>query len=147
MGEVRHISVFAENKPGKLAGIAHALSQARINILGVNIASAGSFGVLKFLVDDCDRAFHVLSGKGFTVSVNEVLAVEMQDRPGGLYEIVQVFATHGINIEYAYGLPVIRNKKAIFVIEVKDISKAKEMLQGEELRFLGEEDIRREMQR
>lgn len=147
MKEVRQLSVFAENKPGRLAVIVEALGHEGIDILGMNIASAGSFGVLKFLVNDCDRAHRILTGKGFTVSTNEVFAIEMQDRPGGLYQVVEVLARCGINIEYAYGLPVVPGKRAIFVAEVKDIENAKRLLQGEDLTFLGEEDIRREMNR
>lgn len=144
MHGVKHISIFAENKPGKIASITKVLAEGMINILGMTIASSGSFGVIKFLVDDCEKAYRMLKEKGFTVSVNDILAVEMADKPGGLSEIAQILSEHGINIEYAYGLPIEPLKRAFLIAEVNDIDRARSLLQNESLRFLSEEDIRKE---
>jgi hypothetical protein len=144
MKGVKQISIFAENKPGKISSITKAFAEAKINILGMNIASSGSFGVLKFLVDDCDRGYQILKEKGFTVTLTDVLAVEMSDKPGGLHEIAEMLSKHGINIEYAYGLPIEPKKKAFLIAEVSDIEKARKLLQKEHLQFLSEEDIRKE---
>ncbi len=144
MSGIKHISIFAENKPGRIAGITKVLAEENINILGMTIASSGSFGVLKFLVDDAEGAFQKLKEKGFTVSLNEVLAVEMKDKPGGLAEIAEVLSKHGINLEYAYGLPIEPRKRAFLITEVTDVERAKKLLQKEHLHFLTEEDIRKE---
>ncbi|HSB52472.1 MAG TPA: ACT domain-containing protein [Dissulfurispiraceae bacterium] len=147
MKDVKHISIFAENKPGKLASITKVLAEEGINILGMNIASSGSFGVIKFLVDDYERGHRSLKEKGFTVSLNDVLAIEMNDRPGGFYEIAQTLSKHGINMEYAYGLPIERGRRAFLITEVDDVDKAKELLRSEHLNFLSEDDIRKERNR
>ncbi len=144
MKGIKHISIFAENKPGKLAAITKVLADERINILGMNIASSGTFGVLKFLVDDFERGYEKLKEKGFTCSLNEVLAIEMKDKPGGFSEIAEILSRHGINMEYAYGLPIERGRRAFLIAEVDDVEKAKELLKGEHLQFLSEEDIRKE---
>ncbi|MGO9611626.1 MAG: ACT domain-containing protein [Dissulfurispiraceae bacterium] len=144
MHGVKHISIFAENKPGKIASITRVLADGMINILGMTIASSESFGVIKFLVDDCEKAYQMLKEKGFTVSVNDILAVEMADKPGGLSEIAQILSDHGINIEYAYGLPIEPLKRAFLIAEVNDIDRARRLLKNESLRFLSEEDIRKE---
>lgn len=147
MKGIKHISIFAENKPGKLAAITRVLAEEGINILGMNIASSGTFGVLKFLVDDFERGYRKLKEKGFTCSLNEVLAIEMKDKPGGFYEIASILSTHGINMEYAYGLPIERGRRAFLITEVDDVDKAKELLRGEDLQFLSEDDIRKERNR
>lgn len=144
MSNVKHVSIFAENKPGKIAGITKVLAENGINILGMAILSSGSFGVLKFLVDDADKAIAALKAKGFTVSLNDLLAIEMDDKPGGLYRIAEMLTRHGINIEYAYGLPVEPTKRAFLIVEVNDVQRARELLGDENLRFLSEEDIRKE---
>jgi hypothetical protein len=144
MHGVKHVSIFAENKPGRIASITKVLAEENINIMGMTIASSGSFGVIKFLVDNAHRAFEALKDKGFTVSLNEILAVEMKDQPGGLAEITDMLSKHGINIEYAYGLPIEPGKKAFLIAEVNDIEKAKLLLKDEQLHFLSEEEIRKE---
>lgn len=144
MQGVKHVSIFAENRPGKIASITKVLADANINILGMTIASSGSFGVIKFLVDDSQRAYQMLKDKGFTVSLNEILAVQMADKPGGLHEISEILTRNGINIEYAYGLPIEPRKKAFLIAEVSDVEKAKQVLKKERLEFLTEDEIRKE---
>lgn len=144
MKGIRQISIFAENRPGKLASITKVLAEEKINILGMNVASSGDFGVIKFLVDDAERGYRSLKEKGFTVSLNEVVGIEMKDKPGGFYEIASILSKHGINMEYAYGLPIEPRKRAFLIAEVNDIEKAKSLLKEEHLRFLSEEDIRKE---
>jgi len=129
------ISVFAENKPGKIEKITRVLEEEGINILAINIASSDSFGVIRFLVDKCDRAYRRLKEDGFTVSQNEVLAIGMKDRPGGLHEVVRVLTRHKINVENAYVLVPEARKKAYLIIEVKEIEKAKVLLSKEDLDF------------
>lgn len=144
MTGVRQISVFASNRPGKIAAITGALAEAAINIMGMNIASSGDFGVIKFLVNDLEKADQVLREKGFTVSLNEVLAIEMDDAPGGLHRIADLLYRKNINVEYSYGLPMKPHRSAILIIEVEDIEEAKRLLKDEPLRFLSETEIQKE---
>ena len=135
MDELKQLSIFSENKPGRLKKITKVLSEEGVNILAINIASSNGFGVIKFIVDKFEPAFQKLKQKGFTVSLNEVLAIELVDRPGGLYEVASILSTKKINIENAYVLILGSRKKAYLVVEVNDIERAKRLLKGESLRF------------
>ncbi|MDH7593550.1 MAG: ACT domain-containing protein [Methanomicrobiales archaeon] len=99
---IKQISIFSENRPGRLAAIAQAMQEERINILAFSIAEADGFGVVRALVDHSERAYHKLTDMGFMVSFTDVIAVRMRDEPGGLYEIARILGDANINIEYAY---------------------------------------------
>lgn len=99
---IKQISIFSENKPGRLAAIAHALEEAGINILAFSIAEANGFGVVRALVNNPDGAYETLTRLGFMVSFTDVIAVAMRDEPGGLFEIARILGDAGINIEYSY---------------------------------------------
>ncbi|MDD1717931.1 MAG: ACT domain-containing protein [Methanoregulaceae archaeon] len=99
---VKQISIFSENRPGRLAAIAHALEEEKINILAFSIAEAEGFGVVRALVDKPDRAHKKLTALGFNVAFTDVIAVRMKDEPGGLWEIARVLGDGNINIEYSY---------------------------------------------
>jgi len=101
-GTIKQISLFAENKPGRLSKIADTLSKAKVNIRAFTIAEAGDFGVIRMVVDDPDRAYKTLQKQGFAVSETEVIGVEMKDVPGGLFEISSTLGSNGVNIDYAY---------------------------------------------
>lgn len=135
MEQIQQISIFSENKPGKLQKITKVLAEAGVNILAINIASSNGFGVIRFIVDKCDLAYQKLKQKGFTVSLNEVLAIELVDRPGGLYEVSAILAKKKINIENAYVLILGSRKRAFLVVDVHDIERAKKLLRHEHLHF------------
>ena len=135
MGELRQISVFAENKPGKIEKITKVLADAGINILAISVSSSGDFGVIKFIVDHCDEAYRKLKEKGFTVSLNEVLGIELVDRPGGLHEVVKALGKHSINVENAHVFVVESRQRAYLIVEVEDVRAARELLKNEDIRF------------
>ncbi|MDD1654137.1 MAG: ACT domain-containing protein [Methanomicrobiales archaeon] len=99
---IRQVSVFSENKPGRLAAMAKALEEEKVNILAFSIAEAGEFGVVRALVDQPEKAYKKLSGLGFVASFTEVIGVKMRDEPGGLYEVARILGDAKINIEYSY---------------------------------------------
>lgn len=99
---IRQISVFSENKPGRLAAMAKACQEEEVNILAFSIAEADGFGVIRALVDKPDQAYKKLASLGFNVAFTNVIAVEMRDVPGGLYEIASRLSDAQINIEYSY---------------------------------------------
>ncbi len=135
MEQLKQVSIFSENKPGRLTKITKVLADAGVNILAISIASSNGFGVLKFIVDDSELAYQKLKQKGFTVSLNEVLAIEMIDKPGGLHEVASVLSKKKINIENAYVLILESRKKAYLVVDIKDIENAKKLLRNSKLRF------------
>ncbi len=99
---IKQISIFSENRPGRLAAVAGALKEAGINIFAFSIAEAEGFGVVRALVDRPDDAYRKLTDLGFRVSFTEVIGVKMRDEPGGLSDIASVLGDAKINIEYAY---------------------------------------------
>jgi hypothetical protein len=99
---IKQVSIFSENKPGRLAAIARALEEAGINILAFSIAEANGFGVVRALVNKPEKAHDCLTKLGFMVSFTDVIAVAMRDEPGGLYEIARILGDAGVNIEYSY---------------------------------------------
>lgn len=135
MGELRQLSIFAENKPGRLEKVTRVLAEAGINILAVSISSSIDFGVIKFIVDKPDEAKEILSKSGFTVSLNPVLAIELVDKPGGLHRVAEILSKCNVNIENAHVFVVESRAKAYLIVEVEDVAQAKQKLQGQDLQF------------
>ncbi|MDD1712949.1 MAG: acetolactate synthase [Methanoregulaceae archaeon] len=126
---IRQISVFSENKPGRLASIAKALQEERVNILAFSIAEAEGFGVVRALVDHPDRAYSKLTRLGFNVAFTDVIAVQMRDEPGGLYEIAKVLGDNRINIEYSYAYS--GREGAVLILRVDNVPEAITRIRGE----------------
>ena len=135
MEPVKLLAIFAENKTGQLARVTGLLAQAGLNIRWVTIASGtGSFGVIKLLVDDCSIAFQQLKHNGLPVSILDVLAIEVADKPGGLNAVSQCLADNHINVENASGF--VSNGRAVLLIELKELAHAHAILQKHGWRLL-----------
>ncbi|HAD04841.1 MAG TPA: amino acid-binding protein [Desulfuromonas sp.] len=100
--KVEQISIFIENKSGRLAEVTQTLGEAGVNIRALSLADTSDFGILRLIVDQTDAAKAALKAKGFTVNKTEVVAVEVPDRPSGLYGILAVLEQAGVNVEYMY---------------------------------------------
>lgn len=137
---IKQISLFAENKPGKLSNIAHKLKDAGINIRAFTIAEAGDFGIVRMVVDNPDAAHSILHNTGFTVSETSVLGIEMEDVPGGLARIAEVLGEQNINIDYAYAF-VTKTEKALLIVRVNDIKGALKILTGANIKLIDMKDI------
>ena len=124
---IKQISIFSENRPGRLASIAHALGEEKINILAFSIAEANGFGVVRALVDHPEKAYKKLSSLGFNVAFTDVIAVQMHDIPGGLYEIAKVLGDAQINIEYSYAYS--GKDAAVLILRVDQVEDAIEKIQ------------------
>jgi len=114
----RQISVFAENKPGSLARVTGILAREKINIRATTIATSDTFGVINLIVDDPDRAFKALAKEGVMATMKDVIAVVIDDRPGGLDKLTQCLFKENININNAYGFVLESWKTAVFVLDV-----------------------------
>lgn len=137
---IKQISLFAENKPGRLANIAEKFKEAGINIRAFTIAEAGDFGIIRMVVDNPDTAHKVLHDAGFTVSETNVLGVEMEDVPGQLAMIADVLSEKDINIDYAYAF-VTKTEKAFLIVRVNDIRGAVKALDSANIRLLDMSDV------
>ncbi len=119
---IKQISIFSENRPGRLAAIARAMQEEKINILAFSIAEADGFGVVRALVDQTEKAYEKLTRMGFTVSFTDVIAVRMKDEPGGLHEIAKILGDANINIEYAYAYS--GKEAAVLILRVNNAREA-----------------------
>lgn len=133
------VAVFAENKPGQTARITKILADAGVSIRWVTIASSGSFGVMKFLVDKLEVAVRELKEKGLMVSLLEVLAVEVTDKPGALQGVADCLGRHRINLANCSGF--VANNRAVLILEVHELTQARQVLQAEGLKLLSQEEM------
>lgn len=141
MNAVKLVTVFVENKLGQLARITKVLADAGANIRWVTISTSVGFGVIKILADKCDVALAQLKEHGFTVSCVEVLAIEVQDKPGGLNAVAELLSSHGINVENASGFVVSAHKRAVLLLESHDLPHARQVLQNQGAHLLTQEEM------
>ena len=121
---IPQLSLFAENKPGHLIAPCKLLSDAGISIVTLSLADTQQFGILRLIVREWQRAKEVLEAAGFSVVMTEVLAVEVDDRPGGLVEVLAVFEQAGINVEYMYAFSERMGDRAVLVFRLDDLDAA-----------------------
>jgi hypothetical protein len=141
MSAVNLVAVFSENKPGQTARVTRLLAEAKVNIRWVTIANSGSFGVMKFLVDNQDAAVRALKEKGLMVSLLEVLAVEVPDQPGSLQAVADLLGQNNINLDNCSGF--VAHNRAILVVEVHQLPQARTLLQKQGLHLLSQEEMLR----
>jgi len=142
---VRQISVFLENKHGRLAEVTQILGDNHIDITALSIADTTDFGILRLIVNQPDKARQVLDQKGFAVSINEVIAIEVEDKPGGLSKALAVLDKKGIGIEYMYAfVGNSPSKNAMVILRVENPESVIRVLQDEDIRIAPSADVYRE---
>ena len=139
--QIRQISIFLENRRGKLSAICRTLAEAEINIATLSLADTSDFGIVRMIVDDHERAKKVLAEKGHVVNVSEVVAVCVPDRPGGMAEVMQVLDAAGADIEYSYAFAFHRGEKAVLVFRFSDNALAAQALAEKGYITLNETDV------
>lgn len=127
---VKQISIFLENKAGRLASVTKVLGEQRINIRALSIADTSDFGILRLIVNEPEKAYGVLKRAGFTVSETEVIAVEVPDTPGGLARVLDVMGEASINIEYLYAFIGKATDDALVIFKVEDPDRAVQVFQA-----------------
>jgi hypothetical protein len=138
---VEQISIFLENKSGRLAEVTDVLAAAGVNIRALSLADTADFGILRLIVDQVDQAKQALKDKGFTIGRTEVLALEVPDRPGGLAEILRILGKAGINVEYMYAFVQRSLDNAIVIFRFDELDKAIQVLTGAGVRVLRGEEL------
>lgn len=139
--KVKQISIFLENKSGRLATVTRVLGENGINIRALSIADTADFGILRLIVNDPDKACSILKKNEYTVSETEIIAVQVPDRPGGLAGIFETFDNRKINIEYMYAFVGKSGENAIVVFRVEDIDRAITLLQESGIQLMTEKEI------
>ncbi|MGC8764592.1 MAG: ACT domain-containing protein [Brevinematia bacterium] len=112
---VKQVSVFLENKAGRLYDVCDLLGRNNINIRALSVADTSDFGILRLIVNEPDLAISILKDNKFTVSSTDVIAIEIDDKPGGLAEILKIFNENSINVEYMYAFLAKIPNKAILI--------------------------------
>jgi hypothetical protein len=139
--KLNQISVFLENKPGQLQAACQTLADANINILTLSLADTKQFGILHLIVADWERAAAAFKQAGFISSVNDVLAVEVADRPGGLVEILNAIEEAGLNVEYMYAFTFGAKGKAALIFRFSDPDAAIEKLKASGINIIASMDL------
>jgi len=139
--KLEQISIFLENKSGRLAEVTKVIAEAGINIRALSLADTADFGILRLIVNDTEKAKQVLKENGFTVGKTEVIGVEVPDRPGGLAGILEVLQKEEINVEYMYAFVQKSGDSAIIIFRFDDIDSAIEALQKAGIKVLKGEEI------
>lgn len=138
---IEQLSVFLENKSGRLAEMSRVLGRAGVNMRALMVADTAEFGVARILCDRPHEAREALEAAGFGVSLTRVIAVEIPDRPGGLAEVLDVLDSAGVNVEYAYAFVEPDRPAAVDVFRVEDAEAACAALEAGGIRVLRAADL------
>jgi hypothetical protein len=137
----KQISVFIENKKGRLADITRLLAEHEIDISAISIADTANFGILRMIVASPDKALHIINNAGYTAHTTEVVAVEVEDRPGGLNSVLVVLNQENISVEYLYSFLRTMDNKALILFKVENAKKAAEVLLSQGIKVLTQEEV------
>jgi len=133
---VTQLSVFIENKSGRVSEVTDTLGKAGVNIRGFSVSDTVDYGILRLIVDAPAIASAALRTEGFTVREDEVICIDLPDVPGGLAGVLKIVASAGVNIEYVYSLIA-----TYVVINVADVERAARLLADKPVRLVGQEEI------
>ena len=139
--KIPQLSLFVSNSPGTMADIAGILGEIGVNIRAMSLADTKDFGVLRMVLDDTAKARRVLKDYGYPVRQNEVIAVEIDDRPGSLGRLLQVLAKQGRNVEYMYAFVQKNGEKAVLILSLEDLDGAIATLQAADVNVLSAERL------
>ncbi|HOW96157.1 MAG TPA: ACT domain-containing protein [Kiritimatiellia bacterium] len=139
--KVRQLSIFMENRAGRLAEIMQSLGDAGINIRALSLADTSDFGILRLIVSQVDKALEVLRKAGHTVSLTDVVAVEVPDHPGGLASVLTPLREAGVNVEYMYAFVEKATDKAVVIFRFEETEAALKVLAGARISVLPAETV------
>lgn len=139
--KVEQISIFLENKAGRLAEVTRVLAETKINIRALSLADTSDFGILRLIVTDLEKARTTLKENGFTVGRTTVVAVQVPDTPGGLANILEVLSQKGVNVEYMYAFVQQSGENAILIFRFDRTDQAIEILQENNIPIIPGEQI------
>lgn len=138
---MKQISVFVENKQGRLADITKILADNQIDIRALSIADTTDYGILRLIVNHPEKAIEILKDAGMTVSITNVLAVGIPDQPGGFANAISVLSDAGMGVEYAYAFITPADGQAYVILRVDDNERASSILQAGGINLLSQETL------
>ncbi len=133
---VNQIAVFMENRKGRILELTKILKKNDVDLVTLSIADTKDFGILRCIARDNSKAEKVLKDAGFTVTVTELIGVEVDDRPGGLSDVLALLDESGINVEYLYSFAHMATKNAIILFKVSDEALAAKILTEKKIKLL-----------
>ncbi|HZJ57458.1 MAG TPA: ACT domain-containing protein [Clostridia bacterium] len=139
--KVKQISVFLENKKGRLAQLTGILKENNIDISAISVADTANFGIIRMIVSRCDEAIRVIKDAGFTVNTADVLAIEVSDSPGGLHQVLDTLSKNDIEIEYLYSFVRRPSERALILFRIRKIEEAARILGHHNIKVLSPEEI------
>lgn len=135
------VSVFAENKPGKIERITSVLARNNVNIRAITISDAGDYGIIKLLLDRPSDAVECLKDNGIAATLREIIAIRVKDKPGGLHEVASFLTRSNVNVEDAYGFMVKSHEEAVFVFQVENVRHAEKLLADAGFKMLTDKEL------
>jgi hypothetical protein len=139
--KVKQISVFLENKSGRLEEVTKILAENGVDIRALSLADTRDYGILRLIVNDYAKAYSLLKDSNFTVQETDVVAAEVPDKPGGLAGILRVLNSMKISVEYMYAFVERKGDKAIMIFRFENVDQAIEALKGSDVRLLKGEEV------
>ncbi len=138
---ITQLSIFLENRLGRLLEVVSLLGENNINIRALSLADKATYGILRIIVDKRKQAIGILKSNNFSVNETNVIAAEVDDKPGGLASVLKVFVDNGINVEYMYAFVEKTGEKALVVFRVENPDKGEEILKKNNIKILNESEI------
>ena len=135
------VSVFAENKPGKLSRITEVLGKNNINIRAITISDTGDYGIIKLLLDKPVEGNEFLQNEGIASTLVSIVAIKIDDTPGGLHKATSIISSKNINVEDAYGFTIKEQNHAVFVFQVKDVPSTEKVLRDAGFSIISDNEL------
>jgi hypothetical protein len=141
MKRIKQISIFVENKPGRLLDVVEILGNSNIDIKAISLADSSDFGIVRLICENPESAYEVINNSGFTASLTEVLAIAISDKPGSLAKVLRALKESNVNIEYMYGFSAKTKDHAVMIIKVSNLEETIKCCISNNVQVLSENDI------
>ena len=135
------VSVFAENKPGKLSRITEILGKNNINIRAITISDTGDYGIIKLLLDKPIEGNEHLKNEGIASTLVDIVSIIIDDSPGGLHKATSILSSKNINVEDAYGFTIREKNRAVFVFQVEDVNSTEKILKDAGFTIISDNEL------
>jgi len=135
------VSVFAENKPGKISRVTEVLSRNNINIRAITISDSGDYGIIKLLLDKPLEGNECLKNEGITSTLKDIVAIIIDDSPGGLHKAASLLSSSNINVEDAYGFTIREKNQAVFVFQVENVPLTEKLLKEAGFTIISDKEL------
>ncbi len=138
---IKQLSIFLENRSGRINEVTSLLGAENINIRALTLADSADFGVMRLIVDDLDKAINCLENNNISIGLTSVIAVEVPDHPGGLAEVMNKIGNCGLNVKYMYSIPEKKHNNAIMIMRFDNVEETAGKLEKEGLNILKQEEV------